>query len=285
VQPGYVSTLDAAIDMFDIYRVPIVAGRGFNSADPGASSSVVVNRTFTMRFFGDRPGLGLRFRYSPAPGQPGGVASEWYQIVGVVADFPRFSPDGSGPTVYHPAALGDDDSVTLSVRFNGGIPPRFAERFRKIVADVDPALQLRRVRLLSEFYEEQQSLWHHLAWAIAWVTTSVVLLSAAGIYAMMSFSVTQRTREIGIRSALGASPHRLLVSVFGRASRQLAAGICAGVLVSGAAMLSSGVSGRVAVFLLIAVAGLMSGIALLAAVGPARRGLRMHASEALRAEG
>jgi hypothetical protein len=284
VESGYVSTLKTAVGMFGIYGVPIIAGRAFNAADLGASNSVIVNRTFMMSFLGDRPGLGLRFRYSPTQAQPATAATEWYQIVGVVADFPRVSPGGSGPTVYHPAALGDDGAVALSVRFSGNIPANFVERFREIVAGVDPALQARRVRLLSEFYDEQRSLWHYGVWSIAWVTLSVLLLSAAGIYAMTSFAVVQRTREIGIRSALGAAPQRLVLSIFAPVIRQIASGVLAGSFISGAVLLNTDMRRGHAIVLLLAVAALMSGVALVAAFGPARRGLRMPASDALRVD-
>jgi putative ABC transport system permease protein len=284
VEPGYVSTLGVAVELFDTYGVPIIGGRAFDSADVGASNAVIVNRTFMMSFFDDRPGLGLRFRYSPAQGQTSTGENEWYQIVGIVADFPRVSPDGSGPTVYHPMAMRGDGTLALSVRFSGSMPVQFIERFRKIVAEVDPALPLRRVMPLSQLIEEQRSLWRHLAWAIVWVTMSVLLLSAAGIYAMMSFAVTQRTREIGIRSALGAAPHRLVLGILGPVIRQLAYGVLAGSLVSGVVSLSTDLRGGTALVLLLSVAALMSGVALVAALGPARRGLRMPAIDALRTD-
>jgi len=226
--------------------------------------------------------LGVRFRdarsQSPAP---------WYQIVGVVADFPGFSPapgsDGE-PTVYHPAAPGEVHPFTLSVRFAGDIPAGFAGRFRRLGAEVDPAMQLRRVGPLSRFYDEQRALWRHLASALALVTASVLLLSAAGIYALMSFTVAQRTREIGIRAALGAAPHRQLLSIFGRVTRQLALGLLLGSLLSGAVFLNADLGFGRATAILLTVAAMMTIVGLLAALGPARRGLRIQASEALRVD-
>jgi len=204
-----------------------------------------------------------------------------------VADFPSFptAPGSDGvPTVYHPAAAGDVHPFVLSVRFAGAVPAGFAERFRAIGAEIDPALQLRRVVALSTFYDELRSLWRHLAWGIGLVTISVLLLSAAGIYALMSFAVAQRSREIGVRTALGARPHQLLVSIFGRVTRQLALGLLAGSLLSCAVFLVADLPMSRAVVLLLIVAGIMVSVGLLAAVGPARRGLRVQASEALRAD-
>jgi hypothetical protein len=181
-----------------------------------------------------------------------------------------------------PGAL---DPVTLSVRLTGTVPAGFINRFRQLGAEVDPALQLRGVGLLSDGYNQGRTAWRSLAWAIGLVTASVLLLSAAGIYALMSFTVAQRTREIGIRNALGAQPWRLMASVFRRAAWQLAAGVLVGSILSGAALVAIGLGLTSAMPLLLSVAAIMTFVGLIAALGPARRGLRIQAIEALRANG
>jgi hypothetical protein len=173
----------------------------------------------------------------------------------------------------------------LSVRYDGAIPAGAAERVRAIGAAVDPALQLRRVMPLPELYGQVRSIWRSLAWGVAAVTASVLLLSAAGIYALMSFTVAQRTREIGIRAALGAHPRRLLLGIFGRVMRQLALGLLAGSLLSAAVFSSTGFGAGRAAPLLLAVAALMLLTGFLAAAGPARRALRIQPMEALRTDG
>jgi hypothetical protein len=283
-----VSVLDVAHDLFDAYGVEMVAGRPFTAGDRGAANVVIVNWTFAQQYLKNRDALGARFHYASLGTQMASTAShESYQIVGVVSDFPSFAPapgsDGK-PTVYHPAAAGDIHPIVLSVRVAGSIPAGFIERFREIGAEVDPALQLRRVVPLSTFYNDVRSVWRYLAWRIGLVTTSVLLLSAAGIYALMSFTVAQRTREIGIRTALGAHPRRILLGIFGRAGAQLGVGLLVGSLLSGAAFSTTGLGlGRSAV-LLAAVAVIMLAVGLLAAFGPARRGLQIQATEALRAD-
>jgi ABC-type antimicrobial peptide transport system permease subunit len=119
--------------------------------------------------------------------------------------------------------------------------------------------------------------------AVAMLT--VLLLSAAGIHALMSFTVAQRTREIGIRSALGAHPRQILGSIFARAVRQVGLGVLVGVGVAALLLRVTGgkISGTGAAMLLMG-ATLMAVVGLLAALGPARRGLRIQPSEALRAD-
>jgi ABC-type antimicrobial peptide transport system permease subunit len=118
------------------------------------------------------------------------------------------------------------------------------------------------------------------------ITLSVLLLSAAGVYALMSFTVSRRQREIGIRSALGASRSRIVWSIFSRTGRQLALGLALGALATGALDRLSGgelLRGQATV-LLATVAALMVLAGAIASTGPARRALRIQPMEALRQE-
>ncbi len=281
-----VDAFDVGLGLFDVYRAEILAGRGLTAADLTASH-VVVNRTFVRQFLDPGFALGARFRYVAPYERRNTRADTWYQVVGVVRDFPDFPPppgsDGN-PTVYHPAAPGDVHPLVLSARFDGNIPTGFLDRVRAIGAEVDPALQLRRVVPLSELYSQMRSVWRYLAWGVGLVTISVLLLSAAGIYALMSFTVAQRAREIAICAALGAAPHRLVIGIFRRVAGQLALGLIVGALLSGAVFLNTDSSiGRAATLTLL-VAALMVVVGLLAALGPARRGLRIQPSEVLKAD-
>jgi hypothetical protein len=282
--------MQVGLSMFDAYGAEIVAGRAFKSSDlGGGETAVIVNRAFVRQFLENRIDLGRRFRYARA--QPFQPATErqgtWHEIVGVVSDFPSFQPAPGADThatIYHPTSPEDVNATVLSVRLKGGTPAGFIARFRQIGAEIDPALPFGDVTLLSDFYDRNRSVWRVVAWALALVTSSVLLLSAAGIYALMSFTVAQRTREIGIRAALGAGPRTLLASVFGRAVRQLALGLLVGSLVSAALLSITGLSLGRASALQIAVAAIISVVGLLATLGPARRGLRMQTMEALRVD-
>ena len=278
------STTRVSVDLFDAYGVETLAGRAFTAADVG-TTNVIVNHSFVDMYLHEPNAIGLSFRFDNKTANAAPV--RWHQIVGVVRDFPAFQANiarDAEPTIYHPAGVGEMSPVLLSVRFAGAVPPAFIHRFRDIAAEVDPTLQLTDVSVLADLYDTLRAPFRSIAWAAALITTSVLLLSAAGIYALMSFTVAQRTREIGIRTALGAPPQRVLLNVFGRAAWQIAAGLVVGTVLSTGAFVAIGVGAVRAMPLLLSVAAIMAVVALLATFGPARRGVRIQAIEALRAE-
>jgi ABC-type antimicrobial peptide transport system permease subunit len=172
------------------------------------------------------------------------------------------------------------------MRIRAGDPLTFSGRLRGISVALDPDLQLRDVMSMDQVLRQEQGMFRVIAAGLVLLTLSVVVLSAAGIYALMSCTVEQRKREIGIRAALGANPRRLVLTIFARALAQLAVGALLGVAV--AALLETVSSGdfmnghgRV---ILPGVAIFMMTVGLVAAMAPARRGLRIHPIETLRAE-
>ena len=272
------------VDAFATYGAQIVAGRDFAAADVG-TTNVVVSRSFVDTYLQEPNALGLLFRYE---NKDPNAAHVWHQIVGVVRDFPAFPLNfqrDAEPTIYHPAGVGDINRPLMSVRFAGAVPPTFIKRFRDIGAEVDPTLQLTNVGVMADLYVTLRMALRSLAWAATLITTSVLLLSAAGIYALMSFTVAQRRREIGIRMALGAPPQRVMLNVFGRAAWQVSAGVLVGSLLSAGFFVAIGLGVLGAIPLLLAVAAIMALVALLATIGPTRRVVRIQAIEALRAEG
>lgn len=277
--------------LFEAYDAEILAGRGFDSGDRGGeAASVIVNRTFERRFFANGNVLGRRLRYVPTRyRQPESwQQGKLFEIVGVVSDFPAFAGNSASEEaraiVYHPLAPGELPGVMLSMRLEGAVSGALVGRIREIAAEVDPTLQMLDVLPLTEVYDQARFTTRLLAAASGFLTLSALLLSAAGIYALLSFTVAQRMREIGIRSAMGGHPRRILGDIFARVLRQLTLGLAVGSLLSGGVLAALGLSVGRAVTLLFAAWAIMLAAGLLAALGPARRGLSIQPREALRAD-
>jgi predicted permease len=275
-----------------MFEVSVEAGRGLVEGDwdEGTSDVVVVNRAFVRQVLGGGEALGRRLRYDGDPqGDTAAAPQErWREIVGVVADLHRnaVAPDLVDPRIYSPMPDVSAQPPRILMRVAGPDAAAFAPRLREIVASLDPTLRVGGGVPLSEVYRQGQLALGLVALALALTLASVLLLSAAGIYALMSFTVTQRRREIGVRTALGAQPARLLTGVFARAMRQIALGVVVGVsaaLVLDALRDGTLLRGYGGVLLpaIVLIIGLVGG---LAALGPARRGLRIEPAEALRAE-
>jgi ABC-type antimicrobial peptide transport system permease subunit len=158
-------------------------------------------------------------------------------------------------------------------------------RLREVAVSLDPALEV-DVEPLSQFYRFLRTLLTNAAIGLGATLLSVLLLAAAGIYALMSFTVARRRHEIAIRIALGARPGRLLGDVFRQALWQISLGVAVGVAM---ALFIDYQAGGEALrgrdwLLLTGTSVLMGLVGLGAALGPARRGLRIQPIEALRGE-
>jgi putative ABC transport system permease protein len=288
-----VNALGVHPDFTRVIGARILSGRALRPADMGAeSSTVVVTEAFVRRVLGDGEALGRRIRHvseEERAGQDVSAPVRWYEIVGVMQDLNTnpAAPELVRPAVYY--AVGPDQArrAVLTVRFRGSTPAEVGRTMREVAAEVDPALRIGTVRSMADGDQQRQLAARLVGLAVGLILLSVMLLSAAGIYAMMSFAVTQRRREIGIRSALGAQPRQLLKSVFARAATQIGAGVVVGVGAAAAIERVTGgglVSGRGAV-LLPGIAVIMTIVGLLAALGPARRGLGIQPTEALKGDG
>jgi hypothetical protein len=285
------------VHFFRAFDVPMLAGRGFTLADippsvagpdfPPEGGAVVVNRTFALQVFGG-DALGRRIRYvgGSLGAAPQNLESRrWYEIVGIVSDFPEGASTGiddSKLKLYHPAAAGQIQPVSMALRLRGGDPSTFAGRLREIAAAVDPELHLSDIRSLDEALRREQWIRRLEAAMLAAVTVSVLMLSSAGIYALMSITVSQRRKEIGIRMALGAERTRIVASIFSRALRQLAVGAALGMAAAVILERALGLMRGNAEVILPVVALLMMAVGFLAALGPARRSLRIEPTQALR---
>jgi hypothetical protein len=282
--PGYrVARSSVGVGFFDAFHAPVLSGRDFHTADtePG-QRVVIVNQSFVERVLGARNPLGRRLRYSSEGS--GTEPGPWYEIVGVVRDLgTAHGPSPIAPAVYHPVTPNGIYPLQVAVRVNGDVRD-FIPRMREIGVALDPALRLytqpmdavRDAGVRAIGFAVQLIL---VACAVA------LLLSLAGIYAVMSFTVARRTREIGIRVALGASARRILIGVFRRPLTQVGLGIAAGAAL--VLWLMGGME-RLLPLEELAVLGVyvlfMAGVCVLACIVPTRRALRIEPTEALRSD-
>ena len=280
------------LEFFRAFGVPVLAGRGFQPGDLSAqATAVIVNRSFVRRILAGGDPLGRRVRQPAAPARDGGPkiapAGPWYEIVGVVPDFP--TPEGATglrPRMYLPLLPQTGPPLTLAVRVKGAAPVSIAARLREIAVAVDPMLRLADIRPLDETLSISGMADRVIFAATGFVMLSVLLLSAAGIYALMSFTVARRRREIGIRAALGAGSRHVIASVLSQAARQIAIGIAIGIALAGLVVqaMEGGMADTRGAFILVAVVAFMTIVGLAAALGPARRALRIQPTEALRSD-
>jgi predicted permease len=263
----------------DAFGAKVVAGRGLRPGDAQAAEApVVVNESF-MRVAGKNP-VGARVRTIQHGGER--EVGAWHEVVGVVSDLWTFPADWSEAAyIYRAASAAEIDPVVVAVRAAGNAAP-LAPRVGAIARQVDAGLHLQGLVTLGEMAAQD-----HMRMVVGSVVFGGVLLvavvfAAAGLYALMAVVVVRRTREIGIRIALGATPGHVLQSVFARAGRQLGGGIVAG---NSLILLLAWRSDSLTTSLLVSsviTSILMTAVGVLACAAPARRALRIQPTEALR---
>jgi ABC-type antimicrobial peptide transport system permease subunit len=220
----------------------------------------------------------------------------WYEIVGVAKDLGMSS--ASSPQreagIYLPSVAGSQGAVNVLVHTKGD-PMAIAPRGRQLAMGVDPDLRLDKMMPLDQITVDtlwQFRLWGRIILGLAGVT---LLLSLAGIYAVLSYIVARRTREIGVRVALGASANRVIASIFRRPLIQVSVGVTIGVLLIGLGAYGMQHTTQFQVDnprgpnlgeigLLLGYAVMMFGVCTIACVVPTVRALRVQPTEALRAE-
>ncbi len=276
VTPGY----------FETFKVGLLGGREFITTDNAAGAPVaVVNASFARAHFaGDAIGRQFR-RVRPRSTEP------WLTIVGVVPDLlmEGIGNGNASPVGYYiPIAQSDvANGVRIAVRTRGDAAS-LAPQLRSAVAALDPDLALYDVRTLRRIIDERT--WFYTVFGTFFTTFGVcaLILAAAGLYGVMSFAVTQRTREMGVRSALGAQGRELVLLVMRKSTIQLAIGLVIGVtlaLVASTALqpVLYRVNPRDAV-VFAAVIALLAAVSLFASFLPARRVTKIDPVVALAVE-
>lgn len=209
---------------FDTMGIKILAGRNFDSrdvrapGDPGYRSAIV-NEAFVKRYLGGRNPLGVQIGEGSGPDVKPNI-----QIVGVMSDFSYRGLREESEQAYFPYLEGNDAGGTFYVKVHG-TPDTALHTIREIIRSVDPALPIVDFRTLNEQVSRSLNTERMLATLSSSFSLLALLLSLVGLYGVMSFVVTQRTREIGIRLALGAKRWSAIWLVLRDALAMIIAGI------------------------------------------------------------
>jgi putative ABC transport system permease protein len=279
-----VSRLTVTRDYFNAMGVSVKKGRPFASQDARpAAGSVLVNEVFEKRFFPGESAVGKRIRLLPGPAE-----ASWQTVVGVVGDVRQSGLAGDVmPQVYSPDLEDMGDALSFVLRV-AGEPAGLIFAVRAVVAEVEPNQALYNVMTMEQRLANTTTSRRLNTALVGGFAAVALLLAVVGIYGVISYAVTQRTREIGMRMALGARPGNVMRFVMGQGMRVVLIG--AGLGLAGALALA-----RVLRNLLFEVAPtdpatfvcvtlLLSAVALLACYLPARRAARIDPMAALRCE-
>jgi hypothetical protein len=281
-----VSTAAVEPDFFRAFDALPIAGRLLAHADNTEVARVaVVNESFVRNVLGGRNAIGRRLKYRASSN--GGQLipqQQWIEIVGVVRDL-GMSSDPAEPKeagIYLPLNLHALSSVRIAGLVAGDMTAA-TNALRATAAKADAALRIGDVQPLAAVTANGVKTINYVVAAVGMVSVAALVLALSGLYAVMSFTVSRRTREIGIRVALGSPRSRVVVTILRRPLMQLAFGSIFG------ALLTFGVSRLMELTVgfslgLIAVGPIIFAICLLACIVPARRALRVDPIAALRAE-
>jgi putative ABC transport system permease protein len=272
---------------FAAMGVPLKQGRFFNDADAAASSKVViVNEAFARKYFSGGSAIGQNIFTGDSPAR----------VVGVVADVKSFLDQPAPPTTFIPAAQA---VYSLSAFFESWFPRSVMVRskvaplslsraVREAMASVDPLVPAGAIRSMDQVLSRSLALQDFLMQLLSLFAGLALALASVGIYGVISYAVSQRTREIGVRMALGANPNGVLRLILGEGLKLVAVSAVLGVLaaLAGSSLLANilyGVSPTDPVIFSAVVVTLMA-VALAACYVPARRAMRVDPVVALRHE-
>jgi len=259
----------------------MLAGRGFTEADRQDTMQVaIVSQNFAQRYWADQDPIGRRFRTTPD--------GQWLTVVGVSADFlHNWFNQVRRPTFYVPYTQDAPFQAAFVVRTIGD-PLSLAGDLRRAIAAADPNQPISKLQSMEEVIDERAAGLAFLANALAVVALIAFVLAVAGVYSLMAYNASQRTKEIGVHLALGASWWQVVRLTLGQALRITVIGMVLGSTMAvgvGQVMQSSLVGAvnndlRTLVVLIV----VLTAVALVAAYLPARRAANLDPTTALRAD-
>ena len=269
-------------DYLATMRIPVMKGRGLTEADrEDAPFVVLVNETFADRLFPDGDAIGRRIRF-------GADDDPWRAIVGVVGDVRHYAlEEPAEPQLYVPEAQWTSSYMVLVARTQRD-PAQTLDGIRHAVWSVDRDIPVSGIATFDDLISRATAQRRFVLGLLSAFAGAALLLTMVGIYGLLSFHVAQRTREIGIRVALGAGGTDVLRMVVGEGMTLTLMGVGAGL--AGALGLTRFLAGMlfgvhpIDPLTLAAVSALMLGVSLVACGLPARRATRVHAPAALSAD-
>ena len=271
-------------DYFHTMGIGMVSGRPFDERDQANSPRVViVSETLARRYWPGEDPVGKRLSLGGNPDKP-----NWREIVSVVRDVKQFGIDADArPTIYIPHAQASNRFMTVTVRTTAE-PTSIISAVRSQIAGLDSELAISNISSMQELVATSIAPSRMIMMLLAVFAGLALILAAVGIYSVIAYGVTERTREIGIRMALGAAKRDVLKLIVGRAAMLTLAGVALGL--AGAFALTRFMKSllyEVDTFDPVTFAGislLLVGVALLASYIPARRAAKVDPMVALRYE-
>jgi predicted permease len=277
--------LPVSAGYFGEFHIPLIAGRLLSAGDDLESQPVaVVSRSFAEHYFPGESALGKHIRM----GASGVGQTPWMTIVGVVGETTYSMWLKERPAAVYMSVAQQPPAWTTYAIETGGDPMAFAPAARKALAGLDPALPLNRVESYAQYTHEDLTGMFYVAALLGVDALIALLLAAVGIFGVMANLVGERTREIGVRLAMGARREEVLQMILKRAGWLTGAGVCVGLVMAfglahGVANLLYDVSPNDPV-VFSTITGAVIAVALLASWLPARRASRIDPIVALRDE-
>jgi len=278
--PAEVANLVATPDYFAAMQIPIARGRGFTSADrDGAAPVAIVSESMARKYWPGEDPIGRRLRVTNGP---------WMTVVGISGDIIHdWFARRNVPTLYRPFEQTPSDYFSVVIRVQGD-PGSVAAPVRQALLGVDPSQPVFDMMTMRRQLHERTIGLQYLAGVMGVFAGISLLLAAVGLYAVMAYMLAQRTQEIGIRMALGASRRDVIRLTVGDALKLAGGGAALGaalsvafnrLMVAGLLGIASGSMGVLAAF-----AAVLMLTALAAAYFPARRAAALDPNSALRVQ-